>query len=627
LSESTVLTTGRNAGRIQQSFWTLAAVLGVLVAVLPWLGINSFWLGEIELTTVAMLVVSGLSLSFGYAGELSLGQAAIYALGAYVTGYVSVHVSADLFLALLLSALAAAVAGLVVAIPGLRLSAWSLAMVSFFLVLLIPDITTIFQGATGGFSGLAAIPSPQLFGMTLTDNGFYLTCIIVGAIWLAFFRNIVLSRYGVVLRVLRESRTLAESLGVNVYRLKIQAYVLGAIPAGLAGALFAHVDGFVSPGSFTFSTTVGFLAACVLGGPASIYGAVAGAALLTIVPFEFTSFQNYSLVIYGGFLLLGGVLLHNGVSGLVSPVVQRGMRLLGWADTTQSSPRSAPSGPDAAGVFRQDTPAALEVTGLQKSFGGVTALSGVSLAATAGQVTAVIGANGSGKTTLLNIISGFYAADSGSVQLGGVSMGRTSAHRAARAGISRTFQTPSIPEVLTVLEVVAAARYAISTVGVISSALRLPRFRRVRQEDGTLGMAALQFLGLAHVAGSVADALPVGTRRLVEVARAMAAKPKVILLDEPASGLSVGEVADLRSALRMLASAGVTVILIEHNFSFVLDTADCIHVMELGRVIASGPPEEIRGNARVAASYLGQVSQSEAGEDLENPGPEGVVPS
>jgi branched-chain amino acid transport system permease protein len=596
--------------------WVLPLALGIVVALLPWMSVNDAWLSEIALTMMAALVVSGLNLSFGYAGELSLGQAAIYALGAYLAGYIGVHWSADLLLALVSSAAIAAVAGLIVGAPGLRLSAWSLAMVSFFLVLLVPDITTILQSQTGGFAGLAGIPSAELFGTTLTFNSFYVACVAVTGLWILFFRNLVLSRHGVALRVLRESPVLARSLGINVYRLKLLTYVLGSIPAGLAGALYAHFEGYISPTSFTFTATIGFLAACVLGGPRSIYGPIIGAGLLTIGPYEFTGFSTYSLVAYGLFLLLGGIALRTGITGVVTSGYARVRRLLrepgrsGPAVASATAGARDPAGAnahDAAGTLGSRSPATLAITDVSKSFGAVRALDGVSWTASGGEVCAVIGANGSGKTTLLNIVSGFYAPDGGSVRLDGDEIAGAAADRVARAGVSRTFQTPSIPEGLTVLEVVASARYRRSVVGIPAAVLRLPRFRRIRAEDRLLARQALAFVAMADAADTEAAALPLGSRRLVEVARAIAADPKVVLLDEPASGLSSGETARLGQALRGMASAGIAVILVEHNFGFVLKVADRIHVLELGSVLASGRPEEIRVNQRVIESYLGRA--------------------
>jgi branched-chain amino acid transport system permease protein len=247
----------------------------------------------------------------------------------------------------------------------------------------------------------------------------------------------------------------------------------------------------------------------------------------------------------------------------------------------------------------------LEVTGATKRFGGVVAISNVTLSAVPGQITAIIGANGSGKTTLLNLISGFYRLDAGTLRLGDSDLTRLPAHRIAMKGVSRTFQTPAVPTGLTAAEVVASARYSSARVGIVATILRLPRYRRIVREDRAEALRLLHLLGIDHLADLEGASLPLGTRRLLEVARALASRPSILLLDEPASGLDHAEIQELASAVRRIRESDATVVLVEHNFPLVLQLADQIHVLRRGEVIASGPPVEIRDNRLVAESYLG----------------------
>jgi branched-chain amino acid transport system permease protein len=624
----------------------LAIVLLVLVAALPWLGLNALWIREAEIVAIFTLIVSGTNLSYGFAGELSLGQPAIYAVGAYVAGYMALHGANDLLFALVVGAVAAALTGLIVGIPGLRLASWSLAMVSFFIVLLVPDLAGMLQQYTGGFNDMTGIPSAELFGQLLTPGEFYVACILIAGAWLAFERNLVLSRHGQTIRVLKESPVLTESLGSPVYWLKVKVYVLGSIPAGLAGVLFAYYDQFLSPTTFGFDVAVGILAASVLGGAQSIYGAILGAALLQVGPFEFASFQSYSLVVYGAMLLIGGLLLRDGITSrartaltwvltrwpalaVVDPTTAhrtaRARRLAdgrvaadgGLTDLLRPGPAAAQAGP---------APVTLEIESVSRRFGGVRALGGVSMTVRPGEVTAIIGPNGSGKTTLLNVISGLVRPSSGAVRLGDRTLSGRPAYQIARLGVARTFQTPVIPVGLTTADVVVTSRFHGDYVGLLPTVLRARRYRAVRGRDRQAALTALSVTGLTAQGGAVASALPLGTRRRVEVARAIAAAPRVLLLDEPASGLSEAEVASLGSLVRAVAAAGVVVILIEHNFSFVLSTADVIHVMSVGEIVVSGTPAEIRSHPETMATYLGSgpkpgPGSTDASQDIESAEP------
>jgi branched-chain amino acid transport system permease protein len=588
---ATVLTTWRRYP------WAAPLLCAVVVLVLPQLGVGADFQRQVILVALLALLVSGLNLSLGFAGELALGQVAMYAAGAYISGYMGAHGATDILLQLVVSGAVAVVVGLLTGIPGLRLGSWSLAMTSFFLVLLIPDILQIFSGQTGGSLGLTGIAPPTLFGATLGQDGFYAVVIVVSVAWLAVMRNLVTSRHGTAFRVLRQSPVLASSLGISVYRMKLTAYAVGALPAGLAGCFFANLDHFLTPKSFGFTLAITILAASILGGSMSVYGAVVGAVILQVIPEQFTAFNTYALIIFGVFLILGGVLLGGGIAGLC----RRGVRRLERRVVD-------PAAPPADGAV--DLPAipgqSLSVDGLGKSFGGLRALDGVTLTALQGKVTAIIGPNGSGKTTLLNVVCGYYRLDEGSIVIGGEPRPRKEPpHRVARAGVARTFQTANIPEGVSVAEAVRSGRYTTDRSSMLSAVLRLPVAYRVKRRDDEAAAAVMAQVGIAHLANQEAAALPLGTRRLLEVARSLVRNPGVLLLDEAASGLDENEVEQLAVLIRKIRDAGGTVILVEHNFRLVLSLADEIYVLAEGQVIASGPPAEIESHPRVLEEYLG----------------------
>lgn len=590
------------AARVSKGpLWIVPLALGILLILVPYLNLEYSIVRQLQLAMILSLLVSGLNLSLGFAGELALGQVAMYAAGAYTAGMLSQRGHTDILLQLAAAGLAALLVGIVTGIPGLRLGSWSLAMTSFFLVLLLPDVIAIFREETGGRNGLTGILSPTLFGRMLTPEDYFMVIAIVTVAWFAVMRNIAVSRHGTALRVLKQSPVLAASMGINVFRMKLMAYALGAVPAGLAGALFASLDLYISPEAFGFTVATTILAASVLGGSASVYGAVFGAFVLQFGLNQSTDFQKYSLVVTGAFLIIGGVLLTGGLSGLARAL---------WRKLVAEDPAAAPA--DRAGhadASAEDVPAVpgkvLRVEGVAKAFGGNQALKGVDLVASPGRVTALIGPNGSGKTTLLNMICGFYRTDAGVIALDDRQLQRMGPDRVARTGVARTFQTPNIPEGITVREAVMAGRYAGHRATVLEAVLRLPRYRRVRRADLAEADRVLDLVGIRHLENAEATALPLGQRRLLEVARCLISNPGVLLLDETASGLDEDEVDRLAEVIRRVRDAGGTVVLVEHNFQLVLALADEIVALAHGELMAKGTPEEIQNNERVMSEYLG----------------------
>jgi branched-chain amino acid transport system permease protein len=615
-------------------------ILAAALILFPYWSGSGYWMAEIPLILCLAMVVSGVNLSFGFAGELQLGQVFMFAVGAYIPMILAVRgETSDIVLLMAIGGLVAVAVGVVVALPSLRIGGWSLAMASFFLVITIPDLTSIFIKYTGGLNGLSGIPNPTLFGTNLSAKGLFEVTAIVTVIWFACYRNLVTSRYGVVFRILRESPVLTKSLGFSTLRLKTRLYALGALPAGIAGCLYGFLTLVLEPTTYGLALGIGTVAASLFGGTESVYGVFFGAAVLQLGPEKSASFASYAPVVYGGFLIVAAIFLRGGISrlgklglvrvaGLVDPEISSRPRSVGDESGAISrlagrhvASEAAPKGTTA---LAQINGKHLEVSDVDMAFGGVKALKGVSLAAAPGEVTALIGSNGSGKTTLLNVICGYARPQGGSVTLDGAEILRRKPHQIARMGIGRTFQTPTIPRGVSVRDAVASGRYANDHVGFLPTILRLPRLWRAQRADTREAMALLDLVGLRDVADVEATSLPLGTRRLVEVVRSLCSEPGVVLLDEPASGLNEEEVERLAQIVTRLKDAGATVVVIEHNFRFISRISQTVHVLHLGELIASGTADEIAEHRQVIESYLGEPSADRSREGAQV-GPESIL--
>lgn len=594
---------------VRRRFGTLGwLILFVFVTALPWLGVSPTWVRIAIVTTIFGLISSGLNLTFGWAGEVSFAQVALFALGAYIAAVWANHGEHEIVVLMLVAGLGSAIVGGLTALPGLRLGSWALAITSFLLVIITPDVLILFKEYTGGNDGLS-LPTPTLFGVELGERGFYVLCVVVAASWVAFFRNLVTSRHGHALLILRESPVLASALGISIKRTKVVIYALASIPAGVAGVLFVFLDGYVSPPSFGLTATLGVIAASVIGGVRSLLGPFVATAILMGLPIYSASFADYSLVISGALLVVAGLL--SVAFAQQGWLRQRLPRRL--ADALM--PRHAAPGDHAVDIASPDfgelqgalalEGARLVVDGVTVDFGGVRAVDDVTLAAEPGKITALIGPNGSGKTSLLNVISGFYRPSAGRVALGAHDVTRESIAGRSKRGASRTFQTPLMPPYATVEEVVASGVYTKQYVGFVRAVFRTPGYRRALQEAEATAREVLDMLGIGSTADRVASSLALGTRRLVELARVMASRPSVILLDEPASGLSPEEVGVMARVLAWLRTEGATIVLVEHNFRMIQSLADTIYVLDQGSLIAVGSPAQIQADEKVARIYLG----------------------
>lgn len=569
-----------NAASGPLAIGALALVCGVSVFLL-----DSYSLLVFTLCALAAVVGVGLNILIGLSGQMSFGHIAFYALGAYVSALLTLA-GVPLWLALPLAGLASCAVGALLAIPALRVSGPYLAMITIAFAFVVHHGLIEWRSLTGGSNGLMGIPAPQ-FGQLDPSIALALLATALMTAALAFYQRVRHSGWGNAMRAVKASEIAARSLGFNPVISKTLAFALSALLTGLAGALLAPLLMFINPESFPFSQSILFVLAVIVGGSGTLFGPLLGAVLIVLVPELLSDFAEYRLLIFSVLLL---VVLWIAPNGLLGAVARRWLK-----PVPEWVPRQFDEQRIAAHLKQRPASNGLKIEDIGIRFGGVQAAQHVGLHAPAASITSIIGPNGAGKTTVLNIISGFYTPDSGQIDLGQPLAG-LSAWQTARAGIARTYQTTQLFGEMTVLENLLVALQKGRLGGPFTCATQ-------EQRDLALGLLAL--VGYRGAVNIAADELPHVDRRLVEIARALATAPAVLLLDEPAAGLSREETDRLAVLLRQLADYGLTVILVEHDMALVMAISEHLLVLDAGKPIASGPPAEIRNNERVIAAYLG----------------------
>jgi branched-chain amino acid transport system permease protein len=556
----------------------------------------------LTLCGIYALLVLGFQFVFGHAGAVSLAQATFFGIGGYVTGILATRYAFPFLITFPLSIVGPALLAIIIAVPVLKLEEhyFSLATLGIGLVVLLLAIQ--WSDVTGGANGLAGIPGITFPGFEITGRR-SLLWFVWGVVAVGCFLASQITRglHGHALHLMRENREAAASVGLNIAELRFGAFVLSAAYGGAAGALMAHVIHVVSPENLDLTLMVMCLTMAVIGGRTHIAGAILGACLIVYLREWFRVLENYYMIAYGTAALATLILAPYGLIGAIER-----LRTLVFATA-----RAAPPPTEAAPLHTSVHPAPLaapqellEVDDVALAFGGVKALDGVRLSCRRGEIVGLIGPNGSGKTTLLNVISGFYSCDRGRITFLDHDITREPPYAIARFGIARTFQHIHLADDLSVLDNIAVARAGHDAGGVLRAMVTLGRDHRL-DAARRIAICAADRLGVADVAMEPCGRLPYGTRRRVEVARALATSPHVLLLDEPAAGLNESEQKDLAKRIRTFAAEGITVLVVEHNLVFLAALAERLICLDRGRVIASGLPEVVRLDPAVIEAYLG----------------------
>jgi branched-chain amino acid transport system permease protein len=587
--------------------WRRAAPILLMAFVLafPCLAVPEFWVMQMNYIGMYSLVVLGVVLLSGVGGLISFGQAAFVGLGAYATGYLTTQLGLSPWLGLLAGLALTLVVASILALVTLRMSGHYLPLATICWCLALYFAMGNLE-PLGKHDGLMGIPPLSIGGLSLqpAQRIYYLIwgCAMAAAAAVTFLLD---SRAGRIMRALNAvnggGTTMPEAMGASTYRHKVAMFLIAAVLASISGWLFAHTQRTVNPSPFGIKMGIEYLLMAVVGGMGSVYGAFLGAAVVKIaedqlqvlLPRLFGSSGSYEVVLFGMALV---AILHfapKGLWPLIAGVFRRPARPMDWAGAPELARRPRP--PAGSAILR--------LQGLEKRFGGLTAVGGVSFEVAAGEIVGLIGPNGAGKSTTFNLISGVLPLSAGEVWFEGRQVERANAAAMARRGLSRTFQHVKLVAEMSVLENVAIGAYLRGRSGVLKGMLRLDRDeeRRVLRE----AERQIRRIGMAASMHMLAGDLSLGQQRMVEIARALAGSPSVLLLDEPAAGLRHFEKEALGKVLRGLTEEGMSLVLVEHDMDFVMGLCDRIVVMESGMKLMEGSPRQVQGDPAVRAAYLG----------------------
>ncbi|CAM5796658.1 branched-chain amino acid ABC transporter ATP-binding protein/permease [Rhizobacter fulvus] len=632
----------------------IASIVGIAALMLfPVLVTNPYNVHLLETILIYAILLFGLDIVVGYTGQVSLGHAGLFGVGAYTAGVMFMKLGAPIYFTLPAAVLVTAGFGALLALPALRVTGPYLAMVTLafgtIIQILINEMTFLTEGPMG-----IKLQKPSPFGHQLDEREFYWLVAVLMVISLIVVHRILRSHLGRAFEALRGSPVASDCMGVSVYRYKVYAFVISAGFAGLAGGLYSYSEQYISPNSYNFELTVLFLLAVIMGGRKNRIGTMIGAAIIVLLPkllddvemfryvsvglavlvaivavigiqrgrltpkqmaipvvgsialaalsFWLKTMTDWRLSIFGVIMLFVVYYLQDGIVGFVRNAL----------NIKRQQPDAQVAGAPLAGADAVSTTATagaggeiLTAKGVLMQFGGLKALNNVDLSIKRGTIHGLIGPNGSGKSTMMNVLTGIYVPTAGAISFAGDSVvGRTSSD-IALSGIARTFQNVQLFGEMTALQNVQVGLHHTFDSNLLDVAVHTPRYLRESKAATDRAMGLLQFVGLADLAFEEARNLPYGKQRLLEIARALALDPQLLLLDEPAAGLTAPDIKELISFIRKIRDHGITVILIEHHMDVVMSMCDTVSVLDFGQKIAEGNAAQVQADEKVIEAYLG----------------------
>jgi branched-chain amino acid transport system ATP-binding protein/branched-chain amino acid transport system permease protein len=600
----------------RRSLISLAIVSVVLFLLVPFIagpvsGNTAFNTSVLSQAVITAIMVISLNLVMGVTGLLSLVQTGLLAVGAYALGYFSIHLGINPLYVIPISMVISALLAWVMVLVSGRAQELYFGLITLAFSLAIITVAQQWTPVTGGFIGLNNLPKATWQGVPISKLGFYTILVVLLLLVYVVQRNTILSPTGRAMQAVRISPATAQSLAIKPHRIRVFAFVLGGAIAGLGGALYAMNLGSISPGAGALSSSLVLFIALFLGGLGSIYGPILGVMFLTLAQVVIRGQGPYQDLILGVLLLICMFTIPLGVVGAWNKSRFAVPPKLPTADHDRALRVTPPVIDNWAFRVHHTEESLLAGRNLSRSFGGVDAVRNVSIELHPGQIHGVIGPNGAGKSTLVNCLTGFDCPSSGSVLLRGVAM-PPDATAFAAGGVARVFQIPHVLEDLAVIDNVLVGLDARQKSSWIAGVLRLPNYRRSERAKRQEALRLLTDFGIAKLAAQPANSCSHGQKRLLEIVRAVASEPDILILDEPATGLTGNELANLKNLIATLRERGVAVLLIEHNVDFVFSLSDQITVLHLGEVLISDSPTAVRSSKAVQEAYLvGSVSGDE----------------